>query len=159
MGHSVHQFGARRNRRPALKRFSLPTTSLISIPSVTIMSDARPQLGQLGEQLACEHFLRRGFQILERNYRTRWGELDIIAFDGHTLVFCEVKARRLAPGEGSPFEAIGTYKQTRVRRMAASWLIERTERPYANCIRFDAVGVRLDRRGGLVSLEHLESAF
>ena len=57
-------------------------------------NDVRHRLGQLGEQLATEHLVRRGFQILERNYRTRWGELDIIAYDGETLAFCEVKTRR-----------------------------------------------------------------
>ncbi|MGZ4219172.1 MAG: YraN family protein [Solirubrobacteraceae bacterium] len=52
--------------------------------------DPRRHLGQLGEQLAAEHLVRRGFEIVERNYRTRWGELDIIAFDGRILAFCEV---------------------------------------------------------------------
>ena len=52
--------------------------------------DRRQRLGSTGERLAAEHLERRGFAILERNYRTRWGELDLIAFDGRVLVFCEV---------------------------------------------------------------------
>jgi putative endonuclease len=122
-------------------------------------TDRRHRLGQAGEQLAAEHLIRQGFQILERNHRTRWGELDIIAFDGRTLAFCEVKTRRLVPGSGSPFEALRAGKQARVRKMAASWLIERTERPYADTLRFDAIGVTFDLAGRLVGIEHLEGAF
>jgi putative endonuclease len=97
--------------------------------------------------------------IVERNYRTRWGELDIVAFDGHVLAFVEVKARRLAPGAGSPFEAIRPQKRARVRKMARSWLLERKQRPYADVMRFDAIGVTFDLAGRLVGIEHLEGAF
>ncbi len=122
-------------------------------------ADPRPHLGRLGEQLAVEHLIRRGFRIVERNYRTRWGELDIVAFDGRTLAFCEVKTRRLtAPGR-SPLESVHTLKRSKVRKMAGSWLIERTDRPYANAVRFDAIGVTLDAAGRLLGLEHLEGAF
>jgi len=122
-------------------------------------TDRRHRLGQLGERLAAEHLIRQGFQIVERNYRTRWGELDIVAFNGRTLAFCEVKTRRVAPGGGSPFDALRPVKQARVRKMAGSWLIERTERPYADVVRFDAIGVTFDRAGKLVGIEHLEAAF
>jgi hypothetical protein len=57
-----------------------------------VSNDPRHRLGALGERLAAEHLIRRGFRIVERNYRTRWGELDIVAFDGQTLAFCEVVA-------------------------------------------------------------------
>ena len=128
--------------------------------SVSGMStDLRQRLGQIGEQLAAEHLTRRGFSIVERNYRTRWGELDIVAFDGRTLAFCEVKTRRLPSDSGSPFEALHAIKQARVRKMAGSWLIERTERPHADVVRFDAIGVTFDRAGQLVGIEHLEGAF
>jgi putative endonuclease len=122
-------------------------------------TDLRRGLGQLGEQLAAEHLERLGFQIVERNYRTRWGELDIVAFDGRTLAFCEVKARRLTAGHGSPFDGLRPAKRAQVRKMAGSWLIERRERPYANDVRFDAIGVTFDATGALTSLEHLEGAF
>lgn len=121
--------------------------------------DLRPQLGRLGEQLATEHLIRRGFEIVERNYRTRWGELDIVAYDGRTLAFCEVKTRRLtAPGR-DPLESVHAVKRSKVRKMAGRWLIERTDRPYADNVRFDAIGVTLDPAGRLVRLEHLEGAF
>ena len=121
-------------------------------------SDLRQILGQRGEQLATEHLRRCGFQILERNYRTRWGELDIVAFDGRTLAFCEVKTRRTGGG-AAPLEAVHGVKQQRVRKMAGQWLVERTERPRADEIRFDAIGVILDGQDRLVSLEHLAGAF
>jgi putative endonuclease len=121
--------------------------------------DVRQRLGRHGERLAGEHLVRRGFEIIERNFRTRFGELDIVAFDGHVLAFCEVKTRRLRPGQGSPFDAIRTFKRSQVRRMAAVWLNQRSERPYAEEIRFDAIGVTFDPSGRLVGIEHLEGAF
>ncbi len=126
---------------------------------LAMSADPRPELGRLGEQLAAEHLIRRGFQIVERNYRTRWGELDIVAYDGRTLAFCEVKTRRLSAPGRDPLESVHTRKRSRVRKMAGSWLIERTDRPYADNLRFDAIGVTLDAGGGLVRLEHLEGAF
>jgi putative endonuclease len=124
-----------------------------------VSNDPRHHLGAAGEQLAAEHLSRRGFRIVERNYRTRWGELDIVGFDGRTLVFCEVKARRAGGSAGGPFDAVGPTKQARVRKMAGSWLIERRDRPHADVVRFDAIGVTFDGAGRLVSLEHLEGAF
>ena len=123
-------------------------------------------VGRLGEQLASEHLERRGFEILQRNYRTRWGEIDIVAFDGRTLAFCEVKSRRLrrerAVGglaDALPFESLHARKRAQVRRMASRWISEKFQRPYAPVIRFDAIGVIFDWRGELVQLEHLEGAF
>jgi putative endonuclease len=126
---------------------------------IGVARDLRPQLGRLGEQLAAEHLIRRGFQIVERNYRTRWGELDIVAYDGRPLAFCEVKTRRVNAAGRSPFESVHALKRSKVRKMAGRWLIERTDRPYADKLRFDAIGVTFDASGRLVSLEHLEGAF
>ena len=122
-------------------------------------ADTRRHLGQLGEQLACEHLERRGFDIVERNYRTRWGELDIIAYDGQSLIFCEVKTRRLPCAGVSPLDAVHRPKQVQLRKMAGRWLIERRSRPYASELRFDAIGVTLDGSGRLLGIEHLEHAF
>jgi putative endonuclease len=124
-------------------------------------SDPRPRLGALGERLAAEHLVRRGFEIVERNYRTRWGELDIIAFDGRTLAFCEVKTRRASASAAGcrPLDAVRALKRAQVRKMAGRWLIERTNRPRADTLRFDAIGVTVDGAGRLLSLEHLEGAF
>ena len=57
---------------------------------------------------------------MERNYRTRWGELDIVAFDGRTLAFCEVKTRRLTGAGRSPFESVHTRKRSRCARWPAA---------------------------------------
>lgn len=121
--------------------------------------DPRHRLGKLGERIACEHLSRRGFEIVERNYRTRWGELDVVAFDGDTLAFCEVKTRRLRGAAVSPLDAIRHRKCARLRNMARSWLAERTDRPYAKTIRFDAIAVTFDLAGRLIAIEHLEGAF
>ena len=122
-------------------------------------SDARQELGRRGEQLAVEHLVRRGYAIVERNYRTRWGELDIVAYDGCALVFCEVKSRRMTGPGGQPLEAVHGPKRTQLRKRAGRWLIDRRERPYAQELRFDAIGVSFDTRGDLVGLEHVEHAF
>ena len=122
-------------------------------------SDRRHRLGTEGERLAAEHLIRRGFAILDRNFRTRWGELDIVAYDGRTIAFCEVKTRRMERGEGTPFESIHRRKRGRVRRMAGSWMRERPDRPSAAVIRCDAIAVTFDRTGRLVAIEHLEGAF
>jgi putative endonuclease len=122
-------------------------------------NDLRHQLGIAGEQLAAEHLERLGYRIVERNYRTRWGELDIVAFDGRTLIFCEVKSRRVGGRAGSALEAVSPAKQGQVRKIAGRWLVERRERPYAEVLRFDAIGVSFDATDRLVSLEHVEGAF
>ena len=117
----------------------------------------RQHLGRLGERLAAEHFSRLGFDVLAQNHHTRWGELDLVLSDGRTLVFCEVKTRRL--GSGEPFENLHTAKQGQVRKMSAAWLAEVTDRPWHDELRFDAVGVLVDSRGELVRLDHIEGAF
>ena len=121
-------------------------------------TDLRHHLGRDGERIAAEHLTRLGFEIVERNYRTRWGELDIVAFDGTTLAFCEVKTIRLTAARG-PLDGLRKPQRQRVRKMAGAWLIERTERPHAELVRFDAIGVTIDATGKLVSIEHLEGAF
>jgi len=120
--------------------------------------DPRHHLGRVGEQLAAEHLERLGYDIVDRNYRTRHGELDLICFDGATLVFCEVKTRR-ASRSASPWDNLRPEKRAQVRRMSAAWLAEKPGRPYAEELRFDAIGVLLDAHGRMVALDHLEGAF
>lgn len=119
--------------------------------------DPRHRLGRIGEQLAVEHLERRGFAILARNHRTRWGELDVIAADARRIVFCEVKTRRT--GATGPFDGLREAQCRRLRRMAAAWLQEQGDRPRTPELRFDAIGVTIDAYGRLVALEHLEGAF
>lgn len=103
------------------------------------------------------HLERRGFALLARNHRTRFGELDLIAYDGQMLVFAEVKTRRA--GSGHPWDALDEAKRRQVRRMAAAWLHDTPDRPTSADLRFDAIGVTIDARGRLVRLDHLEAAF
>lgn len=119
-------------------------------------TDPRHHLGALGEQQAVDHLLARGYRIVARNHRTRFGELDVVAMDGDVLVFCEVKTRR---GRGQPWDALGPRKQQQVRRMATAYLADVTDRPRGRAIRFDAIGIVYDGYGAMVSLTHLEGAF
>jgi putative endonuclease len=126
-------------------------------------ADPRRGRGQLGERLAADHLTAAGYAVVERNFRTRYGELDLVAASRRALVFCEVKTRvegSLA-GPPSPLEAIGREKRRRLRLMAAQWLASRTdaERPGASVLRFDAIGITLTRAGRLARLEHIEDAF
>jgi putative endonuclease len=117
------------------------------------------ELGRQGEALAAAHFERLGYRVLARNHRTRFGELDLVLADeeDRTIVFVEVKTRRL--GSGDWREGLHPAKRQQVRTMAAAWLNEVRDRPWAAELRFDAVGVTVDARGGLVRLDHLEAAF
>lgn len=124
--------------------------------------DPRRRLGALGERLARRHLERAGYALVERNYRSRRGEIDIVAIGRGALVFCEVKTRIAGgrSGPAGPLDAIGHAKRRRLRLLAREWLAERErDRPHAGEIRFDAIGVTLDACGGLVALEHVEGAF
>lgn len=121
-----------------------------------VTHDPRHRLGRTGEELAARHLQRLGYELIARNHRTRFGELDIVARDGGTLVFCEVKTRRQG---GVPWDALGERKRMQVRRMARAFLAEVSDRPRSAALRFDAIGVVIDARGRLVSLDHLEGAF
>jgi putative endonuclease len=126
--------------------------------------DTRRALGALGEEAAARHLRAAGYELVDRNFRTRHGELDIVAADSRHLVFCEVKTR-VAGGRRGPagaLDAIGHAKRARLRRMAAQWLRAHSadsERPVRDELRFDAIGVTVTPRGELVRLEHLEGAF
>src|SRR5579862_2430801 len=117
----------------------------MSWPSVVaVTGDQRKSIGARGEQLAAEHLERRGYAIVARNFRTRWGELDLVACDGETLLFCEVKTLRAPRAGRDPLAAVRHGKRTQVRRMAAQFLAECRDRPRARELRFDVVGVTLD---------------
>ena len=128
-------------------------------------TDPRRALGAAGERLARRHLEARGLAILDTNFRTRHGELDIVAADSRTLVFCEVKTRALTrpsarSDELGPFAAIGPEKRRRLRLMAREWLARRAAAaPWRSELRFDAIGIELDRSGRLLRLDHLEGAF
>jgi putative endonuclease len=121
-----------------------------------VSTDPRRHLGRLGEDLAVEHLERLGYEIVARNHRTRFGELDVVARAADVLVFCEVKTRR---GNGRPWDALHELKQGQVRRMARAYLSDVQDRPRTRALRFDAIGVVIDGQGNLTRLDHLEGAF
>jgi putative endonuclease len=120
-------------------------------------TDASKTLGRAGEQLAADHFARLGWEIVGRNHRTRLGEIDLIAVDGDTLVFAEVKTCRL--GKRRPWENLHEGKRSQVRRLVGAWFAEQRPRPHFAHIRCDAIGIVLDDRDQLVRLDHLKGAF
>jgi len=111
--------------------------------------------GIVGENLACAALERRGYAILARRYRTRVGEIDIVAADGDTMVFVEVKARRDTRC-GVPAEAVTWWKQRRIITMARFYLAvhQCQHRP----ARFDVVSV-LAPRGAAPTVEIIRGAF
>src|SRR4051812_34084061 len=113
------------------------------------------ELGALGERLAADHLTDAGLRLLDRNWRCREGELDIVAREGSAIVFCEVKTRR-ALGYGHPVEAVTPAKQRRLRLLAQRWLAAHDE--HAPELRFDVVGI-LMRPGRPALVTHLRAAF
>ena len=100
--------------------------------------DARAQLGRRGEDAAADLFRRLGFEVIERNFRCREGEIDVIACRRELVVFCEVKTR-VTDRFGLPAEAVNRDKQQRLRRLAGIWL---SHNPVgASEVRFDVVSV------------------
>ena len=115
---------------------------------------ARTRFGSAGEDLAVEHLEDAGYRTIARNYRTKAGEIDIVALRGSTLVFCEVKTR-VGDRFGLPAEAVNRSKQARLRRLAAHWLAEHKPGPLD--IRFDVVSVIV--RDGHSEVTHIPDAF
>lgn len=104
----------------------------------------RTELGALGEQLAVGYLSSLGLRIVARNWRCRFGEIDVIAADGeHALVFVEVKTRT-GDGFGGLAQAVTPQKVRRLRRLAGIWLAGQEQRWPA--IRIDVIGVRVGRR-------------
>jgi putative endonuclease len=126
-------------------------------------ADPRRELGRRGEDLALAHFRRLGFAAVERNHRTREGEIDLIVFDGRTLVFAEVKTRRVPSARSgaaerapAPLAWLRARQLARLRLAAIRWLTETRPRARARELRFDAVGVVVDGSGELVRLDHVQ---
>jgi putative endonuclease len=118
------------------------------------MSRARVLLGKTGEDLACRELERRGYAILARRYRRRGGELDIVARDGPTLVFVEVKTRG-GGAFGLGAEAVTALKQRRMTRLALDYMM-RHHLTNVPC-RFDVVSIAVD--AGRPTIEIVQNAF
>jgi putative endonuclease len=125
------------------------------------MPHARQRLGRVAEELAARRLEEAGYRVVERNARTRLGELDVVARDGGALVFVEVKAGRAgsAFGPERPALAVDRRKQVRLRRLAREWLASRADLRGVRVLRFDVVGVLFDRGGRVCGFEHIRDAF
>ena len=118
------------------------------------MSHARIALGKTGEDLACAELETRGYEIIERRYRQRAGEIDIVARDGPTLVFVEVKARE-SREFGDAAEAVTAFKRRRLVQLALDYM---TRQHVSNCpCRFDVVAIHLE--AGQPAIEVFQNAF
>jgi len=116
---------------------------------------AKQALGAFGERLAAAHLESKGYHILERNYRRREGEIDIVAARGGCLVFVEVRTRR---GQecGSAVESVSAAKGARLAALAQAYCQERPDLPPDR--RIDVVAVELTPDGRLLSIQHIEDA-
>jgi putative endonuclease len=124
------------------------------------MTFARQRLGRAAEQLVAERLERSGWRIISRNVRLPSGELDLVALDGSTLVFVEVKAARAgsALGPELPAHRVGRRKQLKLRRLAREWIAEGRGPSGVAGYRFDVVGVRFGP-DGLADVDHIRQAF
>ena len=124
------------------------------------MTYARQRLGRRAEQMVATRLERSGWQIVGRNERLPSGELDIVALEGSTLVFVEVKAGRAGNrvGPEMPAHAVGRRKQLKLRRLAREWIAERRGPSGVAGYRFDVVGVRFGP-DGLADVDHIRHAF
>ncbi|MFZ4515448.1 MAG: YraN family protein [Acidimicrobiia bacterium] len=118
-------------------------------------ADTRQALGQLGEALVADAYQQQGYLLVERNWRHRDGELDLIISRDGTMVFCEVKTRT-SHAFGSPADAVTREKRERIRALAAAWL--REHRGIAKELRFDVAAVTM-REGAETEIEIIEGAF
>jgi len=119
------------------------------------VTEARLSLGAWGEDQAAEYLRKRGMKIIERNFTTRVGEIDIIAKDRSTLVFVEVKTRRSALF-GTPQEAVGLRKQRQIIR-TAHWYLQNNGFGKLQP-RFDVIAI-LCQSGGEAQITHIVDAF
>jgi len=120
------------------------------------MSRERQLLGQKGEEAAYKFLLRHGYEILARNYRCKLGEIDIVARDGATLVFVEVRARG---GEsfGTAEESVDWRKQQRLRRLAHYYLVSEYKKE-VEC-RFDVITIKYNRHEAIEAIKLYQEAF
>jgi len=124
------------------------------------MTFARQRLGRAAEQLVATRLEHSGWRIVGRNVRLPSGELDLVALDGTTLVFVEVKAGRAGAtvGPERPAHAVGRRKQLKLRRLAREWIAERRGPSGVSGYRFDVVGVSFGA-DGLADVDHIRAAF
>jgi putative endonuclease len=110
-------------------------------------------LGRAGEDRAARYLEQLGFEILDRNWRCRAGEIDVVAADASTVVVVEVKTRR-GEAYGHPFEALDARKRARLWRLAVAWAVAHRDQVQGRRLRIDAVGL-IGAEPATARLEHL----
>ena len=118
------------------------------------MVDERKIFGGSAEKLAAVYLKKKGYEIVETNWRCRLGEIDLIVKSKDTLAFCEVKARK-SSRFGHPLEAITPAKQSRLRRLGEFYWSYSTDRSLT--VRFDAISISYE--GEEAVIDHIEDAF
>jgi len=122
-------------------------------------TDRRKYLGKVGEAAAAWYLEKKGWKVLERNYRCRFGEIDLIVLDGNVLVFVEVRTRSSA-SFGTPQESVGYKKQNKLRSLARYYMMDRQVKYKISGYRFDVLAVKIDRESGKTErIEHIKNAF
>lgn len=122
--------------------------------SSTNQTDKRKELGKSGEQLAREYLRKKGYKILEHNYRTRYGEIDIIAQQDSSIVFIEVRTKR-TPKFGPPQLSITKFKRNQITKSALAYIKENAISDQS--CRFDVVAITFESSG--TKIDHIENAF
>ena len=120
-------------------------------------TDTRRPIGVKGEEEAARFLTRSGYAILDRNVRTRAGEIDLVAKEGKTLVFVEVKTRRDLIEGDPPQAGVHTRKQNRLAKLAHGYL--KLKRIRQTPCRFDVVAVIINDEGGVKAIRHIPNAF
>ena len=114
----------------------------------------KDRFGRAGEDRAAQHLIAQGYRVLDRNWRCRTGEIDIVATRGRDLVIVEVKTRR-TEWFGHPFEAVDARKRDRLWRLSCAWVVAHPEAARRRRLRIDVIGITGEDPATAV-LEHLE---
>jgi putative endonuclease len=118
------------------------------------LSDYKKQIGNKGESLAEDYIKRKGYEVIHRNYRCKLGEIDIIAKDGDTIVFIEVRTKQ-NENFGSPQDSVTSTKISKISKTALSFIQEKNLSGYS--YRFDFIAITFSQ--GKPNIEHIENAF
>ncbi len=124
------------------------------------MTQKRLVTGKQGEEIALQHLRENGYKILEKNFRCKLGEIDIIARDQHIVVFIEVRTKissSVPSAYGPPYNSVTSHKQRQVKRVALFYI---SRHNLVNTqFRFDVIGITLNSQGEKPHLDHIQNAF
>ncbi|HIE26995.1 TPA: YraN family protein [Candidatus Poribacteria bacterium] len=120
------------------------------------MKHSKKQIGEIGESLAVKFLKQKGYRIIEQNYRSTWGEIDIVAQDEDILTFVEVKTRRSLKF-GTPQLAVTNSKQRKISKAALEYLQENVL--FDSVCRFDVISIVFPPEPSEPIIEHIENAF